>query len=63
MIKLTAANPLGDSDPYCVTTFKVKGVYPHAAWYYTGGYDGQEFTWTHCGVAISEDAEQGGISG
>ncbi|UCG44888.1 MAG: hypothetical protein JSV58_05720, partial [Candidatus Bathyarchaeota archaeon] len=63
MIELTGANPLGDSDPSCVPVFKVKGIYPNAAWYYADGYGGQEFTWTHCGAAITEDAGQGGIFG
>jgi hypothetical protein len=62
--ELTAANPLGESDPSCIATFKIKGTYPNGAWYYTGGYGGQEFQLIDCvAAAASADAEglqQGG---
>jgi len=47
-LELTAVNPLGDHDPNCVPTYKLKGTYPNMAWYYTFGYGDQEFAFTSC---------------
>jgi len=47
-LELTAVNPLGDGDPNCIPTYKLKGTYPNMAWYYTFEYGDQEFTFTSC---------------
>ena len=58
--ELTAANPLGDADLFCVTTFKIKGIYPDGEWYYTTGYGAQPFTWLPCGAPAADTSGSGG---
>jgi len=59
-LELTAANPLGDNDTKCVPTFKIKGRFPNAAWYYVDGYGDQEFQWSPC-TQTKSNAELGGL--
>jgi hypothetical protein len=58
--EITGANPLGDQDSVCITTFKIKGVFPHGAWYYTNGYGAQRFRWKRCGTSPSANPKEGG---
>jgi hypothetical protein len=58
--ELTASNPLGDADTHCVPVYKIKGLYPNGAWYYTEGYGDQEFQFVPCGSVVEGDSEAGG---
>ncbi|MBI5444582.1 MAG: hypothetical protein HY900_25630 [Deltaproteobacteria bacterium] len=58
ILELTASNPLGVSDN-CVLTYKLKGKYPYAAWYYEDGYGGQEFTWADCAPTTTLESQSG----
>ena len=48
IFELTVANSNGANQPGYVAVYKLKGVEPNAAWYYEGGYGGQEFAFTAC---------------
>ncbi|CAN5324807.1 hypothetical protein BH20ACT24_BH20ACT24_16220 [soil metagenome] len=61
--ELTASNPLGDSDAGCIPAFKIKGVWPHGAWFYPTGYGDQEFRWTSCGAKPTPPASGGARKG
>ena len=60
-IELTASNPLGNSDPFCIQTFKLKGNYPNFAWYYDFGYGNQEATFATCLTTPTADPSSGGV--
>jgi hypothetical protein len=50
IFELTISNSNGVTQPGYVAVYKLKGVEPNAAWYYQGGYGGQEFAFTSCTV-------------
>jgi hypothetical protein len=61
--ELTATNPLGDGDPPCVPAYKIKGIWPDGAWYYSTGFGNQEFTWATCGSGPTAPSDKGGLLG
>ncbi len=46
IMELSVANPSPSSG--CTEMYKLKGVYPEAAWNYTSGYGSQEFKYAPC---------------
>jgi hypothetical protein len=60
MVEFTLRNPSPTSG--CVPAYKLKGIWPHAEWYYESGFGAQPFTYTACGthVMAAEHAKTAG---
>ena len=60
MVEFTLRNPSPASG--CVPAYKLKGIWPHADWYYESGFGAQPFTYTPCGghIAAAADAKTSG---
>lgn len=63
--ELTAANPLGDADTGCITTYKLKGNWPSGDWYYIDGpsAEPQPFTFVDCSVPTDTINSFGNLGG
>jgi len=62
LLELTVANPAGIGQP-CVSTFKLKGLFPRFAWYYDFGYGSQESAYVTCGSDATASSSSGGVWG